>query len=371
MSIVSNFKNITSKKTKRKLVSISVDDYGNVRVASKEAIANMEKLGAKPGNRFDVYDTLETKQDLEQLFEALTSVKDLHGKPAVFTPFAMPCNLDYEKIIENSFNGFYNEDLTVTFSKLAAIDANAYDGAWELWLNGIKEGIMVPQFHGREHLNIKVFNEKLAARDKMLIESIKNRSYFRIGNSGYPTIKFPAQFNFWAFEENETFKEIIQKGLDIFEYVYGYRSTHFNPPGSQEHDVIHKYLFENGVKFLDTPIFKKEHQGFGKFKPKFYKTGMKNVYGQQFMVRNAVFEPCSERGVDWCSYTMKQIENAFFWGAPAIISTHRVNFCGHIDPNYRKRGLDELRRLLKMIVTKWPDVEFLSSTAICEILASE
>ena len=28
---------------------------------------------------------------------------------------------------------------------------------WELWQQGVKEGLMKPQFYGREHLNLKVF----------------------------------------------------------------------------------------------------------------------------------------------------------------------------------------------------------------------
>jgi len=58
---------------------------------------------------------------------------------------------------------------------------------------------------------------------------------------------------------------------------------------------------------------------------------------------------------------MKQIEAAFLWNKPAIISSHRVNFCGHIDENNRKKGLTSLKQLLDEIVKRWPDVEFMSA----------
>lgn len=58
---------------------------------------------------------------------------------------------------------------------------------------------------------------------------------------------------------------------------------------------------------------------------------------------------------------MKQIDAAFRWDKPANISTHRVNFSGGIDPLNRNFGLSELKKLLKAIVRKWPDVEFISS----------
>ena len=49
-------------------------------------------------------------------------------------------------------------------------------------------GLMVPQFHGREHLNLKVFEEKLADKDHEVLTALKNRSYAGISNSGYSSI---------------------------------------------------------------------------------------------------------------------------------------------------------------------------------------
>jgi hypothetical protein len=79
-------------------VVFSVDDYGNVRLDSKQARTNLDAAGLPIYSRFDALDTLETKQDLEQLYTVLSSVKDKKGKSAVFTPFALPCNIDFEKM---------------------------------------------------------------------------------------------------------------------------------------------------------------------------------------------------------------------------------------------------------------------------------
>jgi hypothetical protein len=65
---------------------------------------------------------------------------------------------------------------------------------------------------------------------------------------------------------------------------------------------------------------------------------------------------------------MKQIETAFRWNKPAIISSHRVNYCGHIDPNNREIGLSALKNLLDQIVNKWPDVEFMAADELLENL---
>ena len=87
-----------------------------------------------------------------------------------------------------------------------------------------------------------------------------------------------------------------------------------------------------------------------------------------YQVRNVVFEPAHERGFDWVNYSLKQIETAFFWNKPAIISSHRVNFCGHIDPKNREVGLTALKQLLHKIVNKWPEVEFMSSVELGDLL---
>ncbi len=368
-NIFQNAKNIYGWKTNRKIVVISVDDYGNVRLDSKKARANMDKAGAKTKSRFDALDTLENTEDLEMLFEALSSVSDKNGNHAVFTPFAMSCNINFEAMAEDNYREYIPEMLPETYMKREAYDPHAYKGTWALWQEGIAKGLMVPQFHGREHFNLKVFREKLAKKDESVLLALKNRSYTSISDSGYPTISVAAAFEFWDFKENEAFREIILDGLNAFEKVYGYRSDYFNPPGGREHPVIHQYLKEGGIKYMDTGLIKMEHQGHGKYKRTYNYTGKKNPLGQIYQVRNVVFEPGGERNIDWVNYSMMQIEAAFRWNRPAVISSHRVNFCGHIDPANRETGITGLKTLLQKIVRKWPDVEFMSANQLLDIVS--
>ena len=123
---------------------------------------NLEKSNIRIYTRvLIVWIHLETRIDLEKLFSVLTSVKDQHGKSAVFTPYALPCNIDFEAMADNGFNEYSYELLPETYEKLASKDANAYKGTWGLWKEGIEQGILKPQFHGREHFNLNVFEELL------------------------------------------------------------------------------------------------------------------------------------------------------------------------------------------------------------------
>ena len=368
-TLANNVKNLIGWRTKRKIVVISVDDYGNVRLDSKKAREAMDRAGMKMLSRFDALDTLETRQDLEMLYDALRSVKDKNGRHAVFTPFAMPCNINYEKMADTGFSEYHYEQLPQTFEKLSEMQPEAYKRTWDLWKEGIDHGLMAPLFHGREHLNLKLLEEKLAKKDEKVLTALKNRSYSSIPSDEYSTISSLAAFDFWEFEETQRFHEIIRDGLDAFENVYGYRSNHFNPPGGREHSVIHSTLKECGVIYIDTPFLKTEHQGKGTFKKVFNYTGKQNSEGQTFLVRNVVFEPTDDRGLDWVSYTIRQIEAAFRWNRPAIISSHRVNFCGHIDPENRRKGIETLTNLLKKIKKKWPEVEFMAGNKLGDLIA--
>lgn len=368
--IIDNVKNIRGTKTKNKIVVLAIDDYGNIRTHSSKALENMIKMGIHPQSRFDKFDHLETKTDLEALYDVLTSVNDQHGNPAVFSPLAMSGNINFEAMQENGFQEFVYEDLLQSFLKLSVLLPTEYEGTWDLWKDGIKEGLMRPQFHGREHLNIKVLNTKLEQNNEEMKISLENRSNACISNSGFPNISPTAAFEFEQIEENRTFESVIAQGLSDFEKVYGYRATVFNAPGGREHAVIHKYLKAGGIKFIETPWIKSEHQGLGKYRRKINYSGQLNQLNMVYSVRNVVFEPTYERGVDWVNYTFKQIETAFRWNKPAIISSHRVNFCGMLDEKNRAKGLHSLKILLSKIVNKHPDVMFVGLGELCNDLYS-
>lgn len=369
-TLVNNGKNLLGWRTKRKIVVFAIDDYGNVRIDSPEARLRLTKAGIKVQNRFDAYDALETHEDLELLFETLRSAKDQHGRPAVFTPYAVPCNIDFEKIRAEDYAKYFYELLPQTFQKKAEADPQSYANTWELWKQGVAEGLLEPQFHGREHLNVSIFEERLLQKNEELLTQLKNRSFTHLSASDKQPVSSLAAFDFWDFEENDRFEDIIIDGLNRFEEVFGYRAQNFTPPVYSAHPVLYEILHRNGVRFVDNALIAHQHQGNGKYKKKMNYTG-KQEKGLRLMVRNAVFEPTSDSNIDWVSYTMKQIEAAFRWNRPVIISSHRVNFCGHIDPENREAGINALQGLLNKITRRWPDVEFMSASELGTLILSK
>jgi hypothetical protein len=358
-TIANYVKNISGWRTHRKLVILSVDDYGSVRLDSKSALCNLEKSQFSFSSHFDRVDALETREDLEALYEVLSSVKDKYGRSAVLTPFALPCNINFEAMAENNYKNYQYELLPETYNKLSARDPKAYKGTWDLWQEGIDKGFMKPQFHGREHFNLTIFKDLLDKRSDNLLKILKQNSYVSIPEHKDYNHGWTAAYSFKDLEETKGFLSNVEDGLKAFKKVYGYMPTVFTPPAQQFPKHLENELESLGLKYLDRPRSLKRHLGNGKYKIEKHNLGDGDVMTE--LVRNVVFEPTTSRVSDWVHYSFKQVEAAFHMKKPANISSHRVNFCGHIYEDNRKVGLTALKQLLNKIVIRWPEVEFISA----------
>lgn len=367
-TLLANLKNLPGTKTKRKLVVIYVDDYGSIRVRDKEAYRNLLQAGLAVDKTRYGYDTLCTTEDLQMLFDVLTSVKDKHGNHAVFTPFANIANPDFEKIKASGFRQYYREPFTATMERLG----KAYDGAYDLWKQGIAEGIFRPEYHGTEHISVWKFMKALQEGHKSTMLSFDNESVASPFFNDEPKIDHPtAVFDIVKASDNDALKEDIKVGLNMFEGLLGYRAAQFTPGAAIYSPLLHGTLAENGIKSIHVQRYKAYPLGDGRYVKSFLYTGKKNKVGQRYIVRNCVFEPF----LDNCSYNgnavnkcLLNIEAAFRMHSPALISTHRVNFAGAIEQSHRDVSLKMLSELLHEVVRRWPDVEFVSGAVMDKFL---
>jgi hypothetical protein len=362
--VARNIKNSFGWSTDRKIIVFSVDDYGSIRMASKDARENLRNAGLLvEKSKFDLYDSLEDTNDLTQLYDTLSSVKDRNNNPAVFTALSIPVNPDFDKMQNENYQVYSYELITETWKKTPG-----YENVNSLWKEGIEKRLIFPQFHGREHLNVKVLMELLRKRDPEVLACFRNKSFGAISAVPFPTIRYVAAFEFDNFIENENLKQIALDGLEGFEKVFGFRAKHFAAPGAREHRCLAETLQKGGIKYLDSDMIRNEHQGSGKFSRTIDYTGKRNSFNQILLVRNCVFEPEPTDTFDWVNYCIKQIEIAFRWNKPANISSHRVNFAGHIESSNRDKGLGMLKSLLKEIIKRWPDVEFMTTVELGDLI---
>ena len=358
-NIARNLVNFSGWQTKRKIIVIESDDWGSIRMPS---IAAFEKL-IKSGIRIDKdpygkFDSLESPDDLSELFSVLQKHSDRNCNNPILTANSVVANPDFEMIKKNNFKYYYYKSFKDTYS-----DFTHTKDSFTVFQQGIQQKLVIPQFHGREHLNIKLWLEQLRLGNEHILKA------FELGMWGLNTklisaskINIQASFDALFEEEIEKHKLIIKEGLDLFKITFGFQAKSFIANNYIWDSRLNKTLYDNGIEYIQgmkyqiTPILNNKNRTMIR-----HKIGEKNEFGQVYLIRNCVFEPSIYQNVDSVKSCLCDIHNAFFWNKPAIISTHRINFIGSLIRANRENNLVLFNSLLSKILEKWPDVEFMSS----------
>lgn len=345
-------------QTDKKKVLFLSDDWGSVRLKSKEARESLRRKGIDVDkNRFDTFDCLESNDDLECLFEILYKHRDHRGNPFCFTPVTNVANPDFEAIRNSDFREYYYEPNTVTYQKYP--DSQRVH---DLTMEGIRERIFVPQSHAREHLQTRWWMQELSNPNSMA-RKVFDEEFFFLAQphlSRKDINHIGANLDVKDAADFDRALQIVDSGLDLFEDIYGYRSIYLCPPASGHPYEIEKVLFDKGVLWFDVPRIRRVPTATGRIKKRYHYLGQKAPIGLSYLVRNVVFEANMlqyDNGVDSC---LKSIQEAFDCRQPAIISNHRASFVGGVEVSNRDKGLKAFDSLLTAILKKWPEVEFVS-----------
>lgn len=366
-NLVHNLANIPGWRTSTKIVVIESDDWGSIRMDSKESYTRLLCMGY-PVNKhpFNRYDALESNEDLEILFDCLDSIRDKNNNPALITLNFIVANPDFEKIKLSNFIDYHFKIVTDTYSKYSSRDQ-----VIALMKEGILNNMVKPQLHGREHLNTRRWLNALRGRNQALLDAFDN-NMFSIHYEENPAYSNEYMDSLDFDHENEISEhaQILKEGYNIFEKIWGFPSKSFIANCYKWHPKHEVILNDLGIKYLQgIPIqFIPTNQKNFKYKRIYHWQGEKNSRGMRYLIRNAFFEPYQRNNIDWVSNCLSRIALAFFWRKPAIISTHRINYIGVLDKNHRDTNIRQLSILLKSIVQKWPDVEFMSSDQLGDLM---
>lgn len=365
--ITHNLINIPGWRSKRKIVVFESDDWGSVRMASKEALNYFLKLGYPVDkDPYNYFDALESNDDLELLLNVLSSVKDKNGNGAIFTANCLVANPDFERIKSDNFQNYYYEPFTKTLARYPN-----HNRVYRLYQEGIANNLLKPQFHGREHLNVPLWMASLQEGRGAVLEA------FKFGMFSVHAESNPVYFNeytdalaFHTKEQYDLLPDILADGLNVFRNIWGFNSESFMAPCYIWSSALEETLSKGGVRYLQGMInqFQPILGVPFKYKLKYHYLGQLNNFGQRYLIRNVFFEPTHKPGKDSVGESLKRIEIAFTWGKPAIISSHRLNYMGSLDPANRSKGLKLLKQLLAEIVARWPDVEFMSSDELGNLI---
>jgi hypothetical protein len=354
-----------STKSKKKVVVIESDDWGSERIPSVKVRNKLASRGidvnSNPHSRFD---TLERLEDLELFYNELDIIERQFGKKVKITTNFIVGNPDFEKIREQNYQHYFFEDFTKTYEKR--------DGNVNVWLmvkKLIHKGYFVPQFHGREHINVMYWLNELKDRNKAFLNAFDFNCYgIDAPSAGLKKNNLMAAFEYGSSSHKMFIQESICEGLEIFESKFLNKSSTLVVPRHIWDSDLEETMITNGVSAIQTSMFQLTPE-VGKYKKHFRYTGMQNHKTSiKYLVRNAFFEPSYNEKKDWVNQTFQKVKLAFLMHVPVIIGTHRLNFVGGIDPYIRDKNLIKFSELLKLIINAYPEVEFLSSNELNNII---
>lgn len=342
-------------RTNRHIVVFESDDWGSIRMSNKKDWDELLQMGYAVDKRpYERFDTLESAEDLEALFEVLVKHKDCNGNHPVITANMLMANPDFDSIEKSRFQEYYYEPVTKTYERYFC-DTKVL----ELMKQGKDEGIFMPQSHGREHFCVAQWMKGLQEGDEDLMTA------FKFGMCGIAPKAHPEKGNLMmnalkanTEEEQNTIDCVVAEGLTLFEQLWGFRSKSFVAPCYLWNKSTERVLSEGGVKLIQTSRTSKT--AYKSSERRFY-SGQRNIYDLVYSVRNCSFEPATNERENVIDTLMKQVDNTFAKHKLAVFSTHRINYVGGLSEQNRKRTLNIFDQFLAAMLKKHPDVEFLSS----------
>lgn len=349
-----HLQHIIGQRVDHPILVIESDDWGGIRMSSKKSFDHLVLEGAPIfDDAFNRYDCLEQPEDLEALAETLGKFRDHRGAPPVFTANYTMANPDFERIKQEKYETYFYEPFIDTLNRQSP-------GVFSLTEQLIDSGILVPQYHGRDHVNHPRWLKSLREHDKLMLSAFE-KGVFGISTPKYRPEYFMATYDRSDVEGINQAVHELKVGVEIFRQTFGFFPETFIPPCYIAPKAVLEFIKQAGINGLQGKIvhlIPEEKSGAG-YTKLYRKSGMNDE--RVNLVRNVFFEPSENPGFDWVGDSMRRIKVAFQWKKPAIISSHRVNYVGGIDLQNRKNGLAKLEKLLALVLKAFPDVLFMDS----------
>ena len=372
--LLTDFKNqyvaLRGFHTNRHLIVIESDDWGSIRMPSRDTFLKLQKLGDHPEkDGFLSNDCLESEYDLNELYQILQSVTDKNGHSAVITANFAMANPDFDRI--NIESGSYQyESILNTYKRYYP-----ENDVFRCVKKGIDQGVFFPQLHSREHLNVNRWMKDLKEKKRDTLIAFENK-LIGINASFSDDNMFGYMDAFNTVEStNKELAEIVTVASEMFSDVFGFKSTTFVASCFVWNQSLEKQLAKLGITGIQSSPW--QYNAIGQngdyyLKRKIHFTGEKSKYGQFYTVRNCSYEPAYIQNPDECvKQCLKEIDTSFKYKKPAIITSHRFNYISEINSSNARNNLVGLQRLLESVVVKYPDVEFITSPELMQIMENK
>lgn len=312
---------------------------------------------------YNLVDGLESREDLDEVIGTLGCFRDVNGHAPKLTCYFVLGNPDFDRIRACDFAEYHWEPFSKSYDKYSG------GGLAEVWKSAFESQLVFPQFHAREHVNVCLWMSDLRSGRS------DTRVCFDKGFFGQIRSKVRPRFysaTYWAQspQELDLIKNNFLHGLKLFETNFGYASTTFAAcnyvlPREMEECSAHA-----GIRGIQSQRGYFAPDNCGRLPLQRYRyTGYQNQFGQWFTIRNVSLEPFIRCGKDWCREALREVSLAFAMGRPAVVSTHRANFVSRVSRSNRAHSLLCLADFLKAVIRNWPDVEFVNSAELLELMS--
>ena len=300
------------------------------------------------------------------MFAVLLKHKDSTGRPACLTANFVMTNPDFVKIKESDFEKYFvipqQDDWDEKLVKL--------------YREGIRERVFYPQLHGYEHMCSEAWLRGLH-EDKpgfrMLFDlGLHLDPRTAIGKPGRSSAEFvDASTVPSRVIPVEKQRENLVKAQAIFKDIFGYRSVSFIAPFYYFDDNTLRACEANGIKYIQAGNSQCEKVlESGKYVNHRRYLGEKTGHGSGvFLTRNAHLDPAGSNLYN-AAACMQHIEWAFNLGLPAVIDTHRIYYMSTNDLEMAANSRKELDKLLTAIEKRYPDVRYLTTPELGELITT-
>jgi hypothetical protein len=336
----------------RPIVLFQSDDWGRVGLRDREGLEQLRSAGIVLGERpYDFY-TLETNEDLAAIISTLKRHRDSQGGHPCLGMNFIVANLDFVKMESESWQNIH----------LLPLDRGLPPG-WnrpglaEAYRQGIQDGVFCPALHGSTHFCC-------AAVERNLQKGGERAAFVRtLWKAGTPYIHWRMPwigYEYWdpeMPEEERMLPPEVQRShigecVGAFARMFSALPGSACAPGYRANEDTHRAWAQHGIRVAQN--------GPEACAPPYF-----DRFEILQLSRNIEFEPAVDAGfsVDKC---LRQAEECFERGVPAIVSVHSINFHSTVN-DFRTRTLQALEQFLSALESKYSQLLYLHDDGLQEL----
>ena len=300
-------------------------------------------------------------QRLLQLLACLETHKDTVNRAAVITADVVLCVPDIEKIMADPDAGYHRKALNIVSPDI-----------YQALLFGIRQGVLVPQLHGLEHLNGLAFARLCQQNDIRIADALAHPQHW-----DWELLASPLQGHYVDGSVLPTHAISLEQAQGIialavlrFTELFGYASISTVAPCYLWNSAIEKFWQQNAITVIQTAGYRcdgRDQQGTYHQDRSLIRAGDVSESAQVYLVRNVMYEPVDGNNNADTAYQEALV--AYAQALPISISTHRYNYTRSEDDFVSSlQGLD---RLLRAIGSSVARLRFVSSPELGEQMIME